>query len=220
MPRLTSLVYRDGATPGGQHSRLNEIIGNKLSLKPANTNPLEWVQANYSRLLTESGTGVAAYMADLCWELLPEKDRASNRRAADHAWIKLRTLGWQTIDRQAPAGVEIATYLDHCRQQLQPPLAGLAELEHRRWCAEKILEGYTALLDEVPGPRDAVQQMEWKGDKKEKWRQQKRHLDLDLFDNLSGVEQQKEYDQIPGLPYLLLAIGLRLTTGAGPGKPV
>jgi hypothetical protein len=66
--------------------------------------------------------------ADAVWRDLPEYQRESNRYAADHAAVKLRMadlLGGESIDDDT--------------------VRTIAEAEHRRWCAEKILDGWEPL---------------------------------------------------------------------------
>lgn len=70
--------------------------------------------------------------ATTVWRDIPEYKRESNRHAADHAAVKhrmARILGavGTTPDRRT--------------------LRALAESEHRRWCAEKILDGWEPLPD-------------------------------------------------------------------------
>jgi voltage-gated potassium channel Kch len=73
------------------------------------------------------------------WELLPESSRRANRRAADHLWTKLASTGYrsdgrgQGLPRLADAGAALRdedTRLD------------LARLEHDRWWADRILDGW------------------------------------------------------------------------------
>lgn len=70
-----------------------------------------------------------AYM-DAVWRNLPEYQRESNRYAADHAMIKhqMATV-LSTVDRYSDSQM----------------IEKIAESEHRRWCAEKILDGWEPL---------------------------------------------------------------------------
>lgn len=89
------------------------------------------------------------------WEDLPESLRQANRAQADHQPIKLRTL---TVSRSAET------------------LEALAEAEHRRWMAEKILAGWRY------------------GEQRDNTR--KRHPSLKLYGLLSEAEKQKDRDTI------------------------
>lgn len=85
--------------------------------------------------LEELSTSERERHATVVWRSLPENQRESNRHAADHAVIKHRmasVLG-------DPKGENISTVRD------------LAESEHRRWCAEKILDGWEPLPNEEKG---------------------------------------------------------------------
>jgi hypothetical protein len=89
------------------------------------------------------------------WEDLPESLRQANRAQADHQPIKLRTL---TVSRSAAT------------------LEALAEAEHRRWMAEKILAGWRY------------------GEQRDNTR--KRHPSLKPYGQLSEAEKQKDRDTI------------------------
>lgn len=67
------------------------------------------------------------------WRNLPEYQRESNRHAADHAAVK---------DRMANVLEDVNSTVD---QQI---IRTLADSEHRRWCAEKIINGWEPLPDE------------------------------------------------------------------------
>jgi len=89
------------------------------------------------------------------WEDLPEFLRQANRAQADHLPIKLRTLSVS----QSPETLE-----------------ALAEAEHRRWMAEKILAGWRY------------------GEQRDNAR--KRHPSLKSYGQLSEAEKQKDRDTI------------------------
>jgi len=71
--------------------------------------------------------------ANAVWWDLPEYQRESNRHAADHAAVKLRMAGILSRDETTPSPQTIRA---------------VAESEHRRWCAEKILDGWEPLPSE------------------------------------------------------------------------
>lgn len=78
-----------------------------------------------TRLLEAMGRG---------WDEVPETYRAANRAVADSAMVKLWDFGWRPV-----AGKE--------RGVTSPPLDGamllrMAEIEHKRWCAERLLSGW------------------------------------------------------------------------------
>lgn len=71
--------------------------------------------------------------ATAVWRDLPEYQRESNRHAADHAAVKHRladVIGGGAADTDAV-------------------VRALAAAEHRRWCAEKILDGWEPLPEEA-----------------------------------------------------------------------
>jgi hypothetical protein len=73
-------------------------------------------------------------------------------------------------------------------------------MEHRRWCAEKLLSGWRPL------PRTAENTLKWKEDKSS-FKRQKLHLDLVPYDELNPHDQGKDISQINGIPSFLKALG-------------
>ena len=70
--------------------------------------------------------------ATIVWRSLPEYQRESNRHAAAHAPVKHRSAALLNERTQADSEAVIRS---------------LAKAEHRRWCAEKILDGWEPLPD-------------------------------------------------------------------------
>lgn len=69
------------------------------------------------------------------WGQLDEETRDSNRYSTDHWAIKLRVLerlgySWDSQD-----------FLENCPQAIEA-IDLLAQIEHKRWCAERVLSGY------------------------------------------------------------------------------
>jgi hypothetical protein len=85
----------------------------------------------------KSGDTVEANTALVPWEELDEDFKDSNRHQADHRPIKARALGALL----AAAGVRAPT-AEH--------IEILARMEHRRWSAERILDGWRY----APGPKN------------------------------------------------------------------
>ncbi|NOT38077.1 MAG: hypothetical protein HOP11_11945 [Saprospiraceae bacterium] len=107
------------------------------------------------------------------WLLENESDREANRNAADHSEIKL-ALYKKNIPKEKE-GLKIFWKEEEIME--------LAEIEHRRWNAEKLLLGW------LPN--------------KEKVKTQRLHNFLRDFENIDEVEKDKDYTQIKGLPYFL-----------------
>jgi len=126
-----------------------------------------------------------------CWDNTKEIDKESNRQAADHAIIKFALRG------KNPQPIEaVDQYLirDHEIDQL-------AEVEHRRWNAEKLLLGW------LPAPEE-INHENWL-ENKNKLRSQKFHFHLSNYDDLPIEEKGKDHTQIMGLPYIFKAINLK-----------
>lgn len=124
-----------------------------------------------------------------CWSHLPENERESNRQAADHLWVKIRQANCR-LTEQYTAPEAFSRFL-----AANPALATkLAEMEHRRWCAEKLLDGW--LPDEaVPGNDPADEPG------REKRKKQKLHPDLKAFAHINTG--YKDSQQIISIPYVL-----------------
>lgn len=113
------------------------------------------IHEDYVKKQTAAGATEATNPALVGWEDLSESLRQSNRAQADHQSIKLRTL---TVS-QTPETVE-----------------ALAEAEHRRWMAERILAGWRY------------------GEQRDNAR--KRHPNLKPYAQLSEAEKQKDCNTV------------------------
>lgn len=111
------------------------------------------------------------------WDALPENMRHANRAAADHLTVKLAAIGCRAVAGTGAfdfTAVEIET---------------LARIEHRRWCAERVLRGWRH------GPRDNAARL---------------HPDLVPFDELNDIAQDKDRDAVRALPEVLALAGDRI----------
>lgn len=131
------------------------------------------------------------------WRYLSEPDRMANRRAADHVPVKLRAIGAEIVS---------SGDADRDFRLSEGEAAALAEMEHRRWAAEKLLTGWRPL------PRTAENLRRWR-DHKEELKAQKLHIDLVPFEELSEDDQGKDRSQIEGIPTFLAALGLGIRRG-------
>jgi hypothetical protein len=114
------------------------------------------------------------------WRTLPEYQRDSNRYAADHAAVKRRTA--MLLDDESD-GIARDT------------LRTVAESEHRRWCAEKILQGWE--------PLPSADEQQWETDDGEQaLRDQRFHPDIQpvatLRDEMEG-EWTKDVSQVEAI---------------------
>ena len=102
-----------------------------------------------ARLLHAAYSGGAGKSAGAStdWNHLPETYRRANRRSADHIAAKLFSIGLTSEhDAHAPMLVE-----RHAHQRIVAPLAAdgdarlplLAALEHRRWAADRVVDGWS-----------------------------------------------------------------------------
>lgn len=80
------------------------------------------------------------------WQYLPETYRRANRRGADHLAAKLFSLGLVSEhDAHQPIHVEDGALPANltAADGDSAPLAMLAQLEHRRWVADRVIDGWS-----------------------------------------------------------------------------
>lgn len=113
------------------------------------------------------------------WDELREDFRESNRHAADHIPVKLRALGYH--DAPVQRGKErIVEFTDD-----ETLLA--AKMEHRRWCAERWLDGWEYGPQTIRENRISSALVDW--------------------DRLSPEEKQKDIRHVRGIIDVLYAAG-------------
>ena len=120
------------------------------------------------------------------WTLTSYMDKKSNRNAADHIWVKWRWMlrNITQDSNESELSLDLFNALDGRK------LNELAEIEHRRWCANLTLEGYKVL--------PATYYDRWLKEKAN-FKSQYFHRDLIPFDNLESKDQEKDEDQIIGI---------------------
>ena len=174
--RFLGLLARENAIAG--HGRLRPFGG----LLPSGT---------LRRFLNESRDGlpqaIHAHYLDLqrrngatdgtqeSWEDLSENIRHANRAAAEHIAVKLAAIGCRIVDGNAPP----FAFSD-------AEVEALARIEHRRWCAERLAQGWRL------GARDNKQRL---------------HPDLVAFDDLAESGRDKDRDAVRSLPAILARAG-------------
>lgn len=90
------------------------------------------VHQHYLQKRLKDGVRLNSTPAMRVWDHLPESFRRANREQADHIPVKLRALGDSTVVSQ-PADLP-----DLSQEQVEH----LAPMEHARWSASKILQGW------------------------------------------------------------------------------
>lgn len=138
------------------------------------------------------------------WLQTSEQEKESNRNAADHLWIKLRSV-WHVIDWQFNRKTFELLLDEATIKKHETPLC---ETEHRRWCAELLLKGFRPLQDAYLSD-EAIE------DSKALWFQpggkailkaQKLHIDLLPFSQIKPGEQKKDLSQIRHIPEFLRSV--------------
>ncbi|PSL35087.1 NAD-binding protein [Chitinophaga ginsengisoli] len=146
------------------------------------------------------------------WETLSYTYKESNRRAADHIWVKLRYTSYslQKIKQALTANDTSEILFEYFSMEANPACRGLFELlsktEQHRWCAEKLLNGFLPLQDYDPDIEDVETRIaRWNSERgyKTRYQSQKLHIDLVPYDKLSDAEKSKDRSQINGIPYFI-----------------
>jgi hypothetical protein len=136
---------------------------------------------DYLNTQEETGHMPRSKPALFSWEELEEKYRDSNRRAADHIDVKLRSIGLEV----KPLEGESLGFFDN-----DPRVELLAQMEHESWSADTLLQGYTygRIRDEVSA--------------------NKKHDCLLPWDSLSKDTKEWDRKQILAIPRALKRAGM------------
>jgi len=141
----------------------------------------------YRRKWDKEGVSSEDSLTRVPWEELPEEWRESNRRQADHIAVKARQIGCN-VERGKR---------DPSFQFTLAEIEKLAEIEHRRWMADRRLSGWSY------GPtRDS---------------KPKHHPMLVDWEFLPEAEREKDRDFIREIPAILESAGFSINR-SGPSK--
>ena len=160
--------------------------------------------AAYSRF-SRDRDGASANPSVTAWDDLPEHLRESNRRQVMHIGAKLRAAGCAVApvpggpampaDELAralgcpvlpPEGLEERTLTDD-------EVERLARVEHDRWVAERLFDGWTY----APGPKDIVRRTT---------------PDLAPWEELSEEVRELDRNVVRAIPAILARVGLRVVS--------
>lgn len=130
----------------------------------------------YVKTLESRGESAQENASLIKWSDLPEHKKQANRNAAAHIDIKLRICGRVAYSADA-ADPEVTFPSDDTE------LETFAQLEHRRWMADKHLAGYSY------------------GEQRNEDRML--HPDLIQWEELSDADKQKDRDTVLQIPHLL-----------------
>jgi len=146
------------------------------------------IHEDYVRQAHARGETAETNPSAVPWDELAEDLKESCRRQADHVAVKLQAAGCEAVplgDRRGGAG-------ELSRSEVER----LAELEHDRWSAERLFEGWTY----ASGPKDA---------------ERKTSPHLVPWDELSEEIRELDRDAVRGLPAFLAEAGFRIVRSAG-----
>ncbi len=162
------------------------------------------------------------------WKKLTITQKESNRYAVDHLWVKLYLLGYTykmlseiIKDKQTFTSFLLA-FTEISKSGYSDKIAAMAKVEHHRWCAEKLLEGFLPAQDFDPlldiDHAKTVSHWNSKDEEfkeyKSYFQEQKLHIDLlpfnALFEGSYGNEyfneKIKDVSLVEAIPYLLFAL--------------
>ena len=135
----------------------------------------------YFRKSDQEGASSEDRLPRVGWEELPEELKESNRRQADHIAVKVRQIGCH-LKRGMP---------DPSFRFSPEEIEKLAEIEHRRWMADRKLSGWTY------GPsRDS---------------KLKHHPMLVEWEHLPEAEREKDREFIREIPAILQRAGFAIS---------
>lgn len=131
----------------------------------------------------------------LSWSETPEEFRESNRQFAEHFHIKLATLGWQ-LGRGSERTEKTFPQIDHVTERV------LAEMEHNRWVAERLMNGWSyAPPPKTPVEKDANAVLRHHHDLVP-WEKlgEDRNIDRALLSAILQEAQRHQYQLLPLAP--------------------
>lgn len=161
--------------------------------------------------------------AERLWMELSPINKLANYFAADHLWVKLYLMGqsYATVKKNLEAIQLNGTARSYLYVPENPQsnfILEMAIVEHRRWCAERLMEGFLTFQDIYPeqaAPAVFPQVIKnWNNKElpfKSHYQNQKQHIDLLPFDELyKGDIGDLHYDEkvkdialIEAIPYLI-----------------
>lgn len=141
----------------------------------------------YRRRWDKEGVSSEDNLTRVAWEELPEEWKESNRRQADHIAVKARQIGCRVERGKRDPSFQFSL----------EEIEKLAEIEHRRWMADRRLSGWSY------GPtRDS---------------KPKHHPMLVDWEFLPEAEREKDRDFIREIPAILESAGFAINR-SGPSK--
>ncbi|HLO54439.1 MAG TPA: hypothetical protein VK169_09130 [Saprospiraceae bacterium] len=175
---------------------LNSLQNNALDALP------KMINAVYNKI---EPVPTNDHLIESKWQELKEEKKISNRMAADHLWVKIRSIwnkiGWENIDME--------TFIPHNLDQLKVKGQDeiLGKLEHKRWCADLLMQ------NTIPVEYDATSKIirqeltaKWVNPYKSSVIDQRYHVDLVPYELLHDDEKQKDRDQVEKIPEFLRAV--------------
>jgi hypothetical protein len=175
--RQQDLFYRDEAYPGHRVDTMGIMIHAAYScVAQSRGEDLETL------FTTQFPQACRAAQAE--WLQLDEDFRRSSRHAADHLFVKLRELGFR-LDRREQSAEDARAAFFALKQAIEERMTLLTQLEHRRFCVERLLDGW------VPTSGESVKPL-------------RINKTLTPFHHLDAHERSKDEIIIRALPFILI----------------
>ena len=165
---------------------LDETISIDVIVNEALDSMARSMHRSYVEALLASGETAETNASVIPWSQLPAHKKKANQHAAAHMPVKLRCSNCQERPLK-DATPETSWPLT------EENLDMLAQLEHRRWLADKYLSGYS-----YGKVRDEDHML---------------HPDLIPWENLSAADREKDRNNIRQIPQLMAMQGLKICRG-------
>lgn len=186
------------------YGEMTELCTREMIAAPETDRIAKEIMMFYDTTFGDEKTSAKATAAYACyvnrkWAFSQEWERESNAQAADHIRIKLALIG---LTASSPDSPTLKALLETEGAQA---LNLLARVEHRRWCAERLLGGWLPLSHSQDAdhafwfskdPADRARVKRYKNELKH-------HYDLRPFDDLPEAEKTKDYEMIRKIPELI-----------------
>ncbi len=163
-------------TPIEYYETLDETVSIAVVVNDALDTLARTIHNAYQQTQLDSGDTRASNPSLIPWSELPAHKKKANQHAASHMNVKLRSCRSLAVTLDA-SEAEMHFPIDDASMEV------LAQLEHRRWMADKHLAGYS-----YGTQRDEDRML---------------HPDLVAWEQLSEKDKEKDRDNIRQIPQLL-----------------
>ncbi|MFB6253902.1 MAG: NAD-binding protein [Halobacteriaceae archaeon] len=147
-------------------TQIDQELADQISIKPPDGQGYDY--ARLAQFWDDLSDTQMETLTEIVWRDLSETNRDSNRHAADHIQVKHH--------------LKISLEDDYNKEEI---VRKIATVEHQRWCAERLLDGWEPL------PKENADR--WKSDSayEQMMRDQKYHLDIRPINELNRIAEEE-----------------------------